>query len=186
MPGISSLDSPSIGSRRASGGGTACASGASKNGEGGRFRGTGELTEMQREFVTRVVSNGGNQAQAAREAGYSADRTDGWKLMQLPHVLAAVQAERERAIQAGANLAWQTMQSLMQPGVREQVRFQAARWVLEAAGHGLAARAIDAGLVHYEKPLTEMTLGELDALIVESSAKLAALKIVPALPVEAT
>lgn len=135
---------------------------------------------MQREFVTRVVSNGGNQAQAAREAGYSADRTDGWKLMQLPHV----QAERERAIQGGANFAWQTMQSLMQPGVKEQVRFQAARWVLEAAGHGLAVRAIDAGGLHYEKPLAELTLAELDALIAESSAKITALKIVPAVSVE--
>lgn len=45
------------------------------------------------------------------------------------------------------------------------VRFQAAKWVAEASGHGLAAQQARLGLPAQDKPLSEMTLDELDAFI---------------------
>lgn len=45
------------------------------------------------------------------------------------------------------------------------VRFQASKWVMEAAGQGLAAQRAALGLPPEDKPLSEMSTAELDGLI---------------------
>jgi hypothetical protein len=75
-------------------------------------------------------------------------------------------------------------------GTPPAVQFQAARWVLEAAGQGLAARIAERG-VEPERALAEMSLGELEGFIARGRSALSALRSaappaleVPAVPVE--
>lgn len=132
----------------------------------GTFTGVGALTEQQATFVREYVKNGGNAQLAVEAAGYSS-KIYGYTLVKLPHIQAAIRAERERAIATeGASIAWATMKDLMQnPKYTGAVKFQAARWTLEAAGSGLAAHRAALGLPENDKPLSEMTLAELDAFM---------------------
>lgn len=126
----------------------------------------GVLTEKQAAFVRAMVRNGGNQTEAAREAGYGDPGARGWGLMQLPHVLAAIRAETERTMAgAGAKAVGWMVKALDDQKLAGAVRFQCAKWLAEAAGHGLAAQRAALGLPAQDKPLTEMTLDELDAFI---------------------
>lgn len=69
--------------------------------------------------------------------------------------------------------------------VPHNVRFQAAKWTLEAAGQGLAARIADSGTQATDKPLIEMSLQELEAFIDKGRQTLNSLKdVTPAIPVE--
>jgi hypothetical protein len=114
------------------------------------------------------------------------------RLLSLPHVQAAVQRERQALISSdGARLAWATVEGLMRdPVTPAAVRFQAARWTLEAAGLGLAAQVAKAQ-GETEKDLAGMSLGELEAFISRGREALASLKtvhpsaVIDALPVEA-
>jgi len=45
------------------------------------------------------------------------------------------------------------------------VRFQASKWLMEKAGHGLAAQRAALGLPAMDKPLSEMSLAELDTFL---------------------
>lgn len=132
----------------------------------GTFTGVGALTEQQATFVREYVKNGGNAQLAVEAAGYSS-KIYGYTLVKLPHIQAAIRAERERAIATeGASIAWATMKDLMQnPKYTGAVKFQAAKWTLEAAGSGLAAHRAALGLPENDKPLSEMTLAELDAFM---------------------
>lgn len=56
------------------------------------------------------------------------------------------------------------------------VRFQCAKWLAEASGHGLAAQRAALGLPEQDKPLSEMTLDELDAFISAGKAATERLK----------
>lgn len=144
----------------------------------GTITGMTGLTEKQGQFVRSYCLNGGNATEAARTAGYAQPETRGYELTRLPHVLAAIRAERERSIMAeGASIAWATMRDLMQnPKYTGAVKFQAARWTLEAAGSGLAAHRAALGLPETDKPLSEMTLSELDAFMSAGRQALDALK----------
>lgn len=125
----------------------------------------GVLTDKQAEFARRYVQLGGSAEAAAIEAGYSG-RTYGYQLTQLPHVQAAIRAEQERAVLEGSTkgLRWmvKALDDAKLPGA---VRFQCAKWLAEAAGHGLAAQRAQLGLPQTDKPLSEMRLDELDAFI---------------------
>jgi hypothetical protein len=65
------------------------------------------MTEQQREFATHYVANGGNGAEAARQAGYAekSARSSAYKLLRLPHVQAAIKAEQRRVLSEIASLA---------------------------------------------------------------------------------
>ena len=119
---------------------------------------------MQRNFVRCYVNNGGNGSQAARDAGYSVWRSDAhaWELLKKPHVRAAIWLEREKVIKCNlASLGALTMRQLMQDDdTPAHVRFQAARWSLEAAGHVAAQKSL--GLPTADKALGEMTIAELE------------------------
>lgn len=133
----------------------------------GTIAGSLGLTEKQQVFTRAYTANGGNATEAARTADYANPEQEGWRLMRLPHVCAAIRAEREKEILTkGAATAWATMQDLMTNArYTGAVKFQAARWTLEAAGSGLAAHRAALGLPDGDKPLSEMTLDELDAFM---------------------
>ena len=134
------------------------------------------LTEKQAAFVEGVVSRGLSAAQAAREAGFVCE-SEGWRLTRLPHVQAEIAKARAALISGdGARLAWGTMERLMKDGgTPPAVQFQAARWVLEASGQGLAARIAER-VGEPEKALAEMSLGELEGFIARGRSALSALR----------
>ena len=160
----------------------------------GRLIASGILTDQQRIFVAAFAS-GLNGTKSAEHAGYQNPRTEAHRLRDLAHIRQAILEEQSRHIALdGAQLAWETMQRLMtNEDVLDQVQFQAARWTLEAAGQGLAARAQRAGLATPGgKSLTEMTSGELERYIAEGREALAqsqavevTTEIMSQLPVEA-
>ena len=126
----------------------------------------GVLTPKQAAFVKAYVENGGVATKAAELAGYAEPRSSAWGLTRLPHVQAAIRAETERMVQgAGAKAVGWMVKALDDAKLPGAVRFQSAKWLAEAAGHGLAAQRAALGLPAADKPLTEMTLDELDAFI---------------------
>lgn len=134
-------------------------------GRRGQFVASDELTDKQKKFVRAVVRNGGQQTAAAREAGYNDAGARAWELMQKPHVLAAIRAERQRYIDGDlANIAAGTMRDLLvDDSTPAATRFQAAKWCLEQAGHSSAdgvKKLIDEG-----KSLDSMEISELEAFI---------------------
>lgn len=154
--------------------------GAVVKGERGRLVSGGELTEKQKVFICAYVANGGKGAEAAREAQYSDPGRDAWGLVRQPHIQQAIHTERERVLFTEmASEAMGTMRYLNKEGGKgDQVRFQAAKWTLEAVGHGLAARAVASGMMDSDKPLAEMTLGELEKFITESEKRLKQARVV--------
>lgn len=140
-------------SSTARGSGVAVREGVLRNGNGGRFVATHGLTAQQAEFVRAFVANGGKRREAARAAGYRDFQHEGCRLLNVPRVRDAIRVEQERTIECeGASRALQTMLSLLECD-SPQVRFQAARWLFEAAGHGLAAKGGTASTSREGKPL---------------------------------
>jgi hypothetical protein len=133
--------------------------------------GSSELTEKQAAFARYYASNGGNGAQAARDAGYSeANAKDqASELLAMPKIREAIELSRDISIKtSGASKAWAVIDSLMtDPAAPAQVRFQAAKWTLEASGHGLSAVAasLHLGMKRSGKPLSEMSVSELEEFI---------------------
>lgn len=91
--------------------------------------------------------------------------------MQLPHVQAAIRERTERMVLGGGVKAvgWM-VKALDDAKMAGAVRFQCAKWLAEAAGHGLAAQRATLGLPLEDKPISEMTLNELDAFIAAGKA----------------
>ncbi len=137
----------------------------SKNRLGRFVRNDGALTAKQRSWVVAYVANGGNGTLAAEMAGYDYPREAACKAMQNPQVMAAVRRERSMVLESGACLALGVMQKLMaDDDINPETRFKAARWTLEAAGHGAVHSAKLPAEVE-DKPLSEMSIAELDAFI---------------------
>lgn len=157
------------------GGGVAAKQGAIVNsGRTGQFIPSGQLTEKQRLFVRCYVRNGGNAMAAARQAGYGGEgsaRARSWELLQKPHILAAVRAERERYIASDlANLAAGTMRAILEDeNAPRAVQFQAAKWCLERAGHKTDELE---DLLNGRKSLNDMTIEELQTFINAGGAAL--------------
>ena len=141
----------------------------------GRIVASGLLTDQQVAFV-RHFAAGVAATESARMAGYTHPGEEAYRLRLLPHIRAAVLEEQTRRIHMdGAQLAWETMQRLMSnEETPPQVQYQCARWTLEAAGQGLAARAQRAGQpTPGGKSLHEMTARELEVFISEGRERLA-------------
>jgi len=141
-------------------------------------RGVSFLTGLQAAYVKEFVKNGANGTAAATVAGYKDAKQASWYLQQQPHIRAAIRAEQERVIMSkGATKAVGFMVSALDDKLLSgAVRFQCAKWLAEAAGHGLAAHRAALGLPDSEKPISEMTLAELDAFITAGKAATAKLK----------
>lgn len=124
------------------------------------------LNEQQERFVEAYVANGGNAVEAAKKANY-ADESTG-SIMANHKIREAIELKRDTEIKTGgATKAWEVMQSLLtDPAAPAQVRFQAARWTLEASGHGLSAiaAAIQLGKGN-RKDQHEMTVSELQEVV---------------------
>lgn len=127
---------------------------------------SGVLTAKQSAFVSQFVALGGQQGKAAELAGYADAAASAHRLVRLPHIQAAIRAEQARLVLEGGakGLQWmvKALDDAKLPGA---VRFQSAKWLAEAAGHGLAAQRAQLGLPASDKPLSDMTLDELDAFI---------------------
>jgi hypothetical protein len=132
-----------------------------------------DLTPMQRLFVKAIVRNGVTPTKAAEMAGYSAPRTAGYDVMQLPHVLAAVRLERQRYISGElANVATGTLREILVDATAPaSARVQAARTVLEMSGDiGKSKRDDDE-----DRPLSELSADELTRMIDKWTEEKAAL-----------
>ena len=134
------------------------------------------LNPQQQAFVEAYVANGGNCLQAAKAAGYA---DSGHHLLMNHKVREAIELKRDVDIKtAGATQAWQVMQSLLtDPAAPAQVRFQAARWTLEASGHGLSAVAAAIQLGKQgKKDQHEMSLSELEAVVEQGRKQLESMR----------
>jgi len=134
----------------------------------GAFRNAGQLTAAQRNFCTAYVRTGGNAKAAAIEAGYSprwARRAAG-ELLQNDRVIEGIHRERARLIQGkGATVAAGTLLELAgDDATPANVRYQAARYLMECAGHG-PQNAKENNDLSRDKPLSEMTVEELETFI---------------------
>lgn len=135
------------------------------------------LTTKQAAFVKALVS-GHKQGKAAEQAGYLHPDENASRLVRLPHIQRAVQRETERRLLTeGVPAALEFMVSA--PGDKKlpgAVRYQCAKWVMEAAGHGLAAQRAALGLPGEDKPLDQMSVGELEAFLSAGQSAIAAIK----------
>ena len=117
-----------------------------------------ELTVKQQKFVDEV-SCGMRQGPAARCAGYQNPVKIGSQLMRHPKVLEALQRNRAARLQGDiASKALSTLEEIItdKEGAPASVRYQAARYILEQAGHRVAD-----GVRDHAKPLEEMNPAEL-------------------------
>jgi hypothetical protein len=133
------------------------------------------LTQQQEAFVAAYVANGGNAVQAGKTAGFA----DGNSQLSSHKVREAIELKRDMDIKTGgATMAWQVMQSLLtDPAAPPQVRFQAARWTLEASGHGLSAIAAAIHLGNRnKKDQHEMSVSELVELVDKGRKQLESMK----------
>ena len=95
-----------------------------------------KLTTKQKRFVTEYVANASNAAEAARRAGYSSKRPDqeGYRLLRLPHVVAAIKEAAERMLNANVIIGAQTIVDLAKNAESESVRLQAGQSLLDRGG----------------------------------------------------
>lgn len=142
------------------------------------------LTPKQAALVRAVAHDGLTLVKAAEVAGYAHAETAGRNVARLPHVRAAIVAARQVAIEGDlASLGLRTMRALMTDELTPApVRFQAAKWSLEAAGHAAAARS--AGLPAADRPLAEMSLSELEDFIKRGEDALGNIKKINVLTIE--
>jgi hypothetical protein len=124
------------------------------------------LTEIETAFIEAYVGNGGDPKAAAKASGAE----DPKGLLADARIREAIEVYRDTAIKTiGATKAWSVMQELMESqAVPAQTRFQAARWTLEASGHGLSAVAasIQLGMKKGgKKDLSELSVSELEEFI---------------------
>jgi hypothetical protein len=101
---------------------------------------------------------------AAEIAGYSADN-EIYRLRQDPRIPDLVALERARLFNVElAGLSYAALYGILEPGAKvpPAVKFQAARYVLEACGHH---KQDSAPPLDMDKPLADMTLAELGTFI---------------------
>lgn len=135
------------------------------------------LTTKQAEFV-RLYAGGMTQTKAAEQAGYTNPNTDGYRLLQTRSVIDAINREAAHQLETeGVRKATAFMiRAVDDPKLTGAVRIQAAKWVLENAGHGLAAQRAALGLPDTDKPLADMSITELDAFLAAGRGAIAQIK----------
>lgn len=127
---------------------------------------TAGLTDKQAAFVAAYIQNPDASA-AALSAGYS-HREAGYQVLRAPAVQKALSDARARLIETeGATLAYLTLVDLMKPGQPGNVRLGAAKYLMDAAGHGAKPDTAR------EKSLQEMSADELAATIAKLDQALA-------------
>jgi hypothetical protein len=145
----------------------------------------GLLSEQQLMFVEAYVANGGNAKVAAEAVGY--DGSNGSALLKNHKVREAIEIHRDTEIKTkGATKAWAVMNRLLDdPATPAQVQFQAARWTLEASGHGLSAVAAALAVGNRgKKDLQDMSVSELQDIADKARNWLDSMKTVVATGIE--
>jgi hypothetical protein len=145
----------------------------------------GLLSEQQLMFVEAYVGNGGNAKAAAEAVGY--DGSNGAALLKNHKVREAIEIYRDTEIKTkGATKAWAVMNRLLDdPATPAQVQFQAARWTLEASGHGLSAVAAALAVGNRgKKDLQDMSVSELQDIADKARNWLDSMKTVVATGIE--
>lgn len=149
------------------GGGIAHTAGATAKAPGsGRFIGSRGLTRWQRAFSRSYATNGGNAKAAAVSAGTPLEhaRSEGTRALKNSAILRQIHAERSKFFRGqGASKAARTLLDLMDDDTPANVRFQAAKFVSEVAGHAPADGRTNTPAD--DKSLSEMTIEELEAFI---------------------
>lgn len=118
-------------------------------------------------FVDAFVRAGGDTASAAREAGLS--QADACRMLMEPRVQKAIALRRQVEITTGgATRALEVMKEVMERAELDTDRFKAAKWLLEAAGHGTEGAKAAAKLAPKGRKSTDdMTKEELEAYLAE-------------------
>jgi hypothetical protein len=157
------------------GGGLAVAAGAVAQEPGtGRFMESSGLTAKQRDFVLAYLANGGQAGKAAISAGYADPVPTGWKLLRNRAVLAAIHDETVQRVATGGAIGVAVLVEVAQDkAAPPAARVSAAKWLAEAAGHGLAARKAGE-LAADDDDLADKSLGELYAMAEQLREQLAA------------
>jgi phage terminase small subunit len=134
---------------------------------------TRQLTEMQTTFV-RKMSETGDATESARRAGYRGSNAAAaaYDLMQLPHVLAALQIAVRRHLVTDAPMARRvTVEIAQNEDISPKVRLDAAKTLLDRAGHvAPRPRSEDD---RTQTPLHEMTTDELRELATRLEGEIA-------------
>jgi len=134
----------------------------------GRNR-NGELTDKQIALVEGVLK-GTDLVAVATSAGYAAS-SEFYRDLGSQTVQKAIADRLQNSIASeGASIGYATMIELTNARNPASTRFQAAKWLLDAAGHGLTADNGPRG----EKPVHEMTNAELEAFLARTEAVIAA------------
>lgn len=127
---------------------------------------TAGLTDKQAHFLQAYIQHGDIQ-RASTSAGYSTPQT-GYAVLRTPSVQKALNDMRSRLIETeGATIAYQTLLDLMKPTNPGSVRFSAAKYLMDAAGHGAKPDSAR------EKSLQDMSADELAATIAKLDQALA-------------
>lgn len=169
--------------------------GKTRRNSSGQIVGTKGLTEQQATFCREIVTNGGKQTVAARRAGYSSPRQEAHRLLQLPHIIAAIRSLQASAFTPLASAALATLADIMttrhtatdatgQPMLDPEtgrplkvwtyapkLRLEAAKTSLDRAGH-IAPKAAEAQ-DNRDAPMSEWSVERLEAFIRKGQAALA-------------
>lgn len=135
------------------------------------------LTEKRKKFVQNVLA-GMKPAKAAEVAGYAHPHQAANYLTHQSSIRQALQRESERVLltEGLSNSLRFMVTAPMNERLPGAVRFQAAKWVMETCGHGLAVQRAALGLPGDDKPLEEMSVGELEAFLSAGQSAIAAIK----------
>lgn len=145
-------------------------------GNSGRITGTQGLTAAQDAFVAEYVANGAKGTAAAKAAGYADPGQEAWRLLQLPHVQEAIRFEQARIIRGElGTLAVAVLKSILKNPSTDKdmmaLKGRVAIAVVDRAGH-VAPKAPEAAKPTGDKPITEMSVAELDEVIAKGQALL--------------
>jgi phage terminase small subunit len=125
------------------------------------------MVDQQRLFVEAYVLGHGNATKAAIDAGYSpaSARQTASRLLHAPHVQEAIRRAQAHGLKGRmATKALGVLEKILDDeSAPAGVRVDAAKTVLDRAGMG-AIRTPDHA-VENDKPVAEMTVAELDALV---------------------
>lgn len=145
------------------------------------------LTEKQSAFVVAFVGTNGSAIESARQAGYTDAEHEHARLLKLPHVQAAIRTAFGERIQCrSAGMAMAVIDEALKAGSDwpKHLRLDAAKFVLKAGGY-----EANASLPQADKPLSEMSVTELEEFVSRGHAALDAIKPaiaevidIPALP----
>lgn len=137
-----------------------------------------QLASIKRGKYARALAQTGVERVAAEIAGYSADN-EIYRLRNDPRIGELVAVERARLFNVElAGLSYAALYGILEPGAKvpPAVKFQAARYVLEACGHHKQDQAAPLDM---DKPLADMTLSELGQFIRQGEETLQNMRAIP-------